>query len=108
MRRGKLGMALHARTQLTRRSAPFIRPGFTMVRNYPMTESEVTENVKRSLKMIRIRVDSQKDALLNLLLDMTILHLTRKYSSATDRIDRPTTQATLDKMNTRIIERNYH
>jgi len=41
-------------------------------RTYPMTDSE---EIKRSLDIIRKRAGSLKDDLLNFLLDMTILHL---------------------------------
>jgi hypothetical protein len=53
-----------------------------------MTESEEIENTKRSLDIIKKRAGSLKDDLLNFLLDMTILHLSRKFTSATDK---PTT-----------------
>jgi hypothetical protein len=66
-----------------------------MAINYPIKK---LENVIRSLKIIRTSVDSQKDALLNLLLDMAILHLSRKLISAADGIDEPTKEATLGQI----------
>ena len=56
-----------------------------------MTESEEIEDIKRSLDIIRKRAGSLKDDLLNFLLDMTILHLSRKIASAADK---PTTLTT--------------
>lgn len=59
-----------------------------------MTESEKMEDIKRSLDIIRKRAGSLKDDLLNFLLDMTILHLSRKFASAADK---PTTLAMLHR-----------
>ena len=59
-----------------------------------MTESEEIEDIKRSLDIIRKRAGSLKDDLLNFLLDMTILHLSRKIASAADK---PTTLTMLHR-----------
>jgi hypothetical protein len=56
-----------------------------------MTESEEIEDTKRLLDIIKKRAGSLKDDMLNFLLDMTILsilHLSRKFTPATDK---PTT-----------------
>ena len=52
------------------------------------------EDIKRSLDIIRKRAGSLKDDLLKFLLDMTILHLSRKFASAADK---PTTLAMLHR-----------
>ena len=59
-----------------------------------MTESEEIEDIKRSLHIIRKRAGSLKDDLLNFLLDITILHLSRKIASAADK---PTTLTMLHR-----------
>ena len=64
-----------------------------------MTESEEIEEIKRSLHIIRKRAGSLKDDFVNFLLDMTILHLSRKIASAADE------QTTLTMFH-RKIERN--
>ena len=59
-----------------------------------MTESEEIEDIKRSLDIIKKRAGSLKDDLFDLLLDITILHLSRKIASAADE---PTTLTMLHR-----------
>jgi hypothetical protein len=63
-----------------------------------MMESTEIEDIKRSLVIIRKKASPLKDSMLNILLDMTILHLSRKLISA---IESPSTLPTLH-----ILERN--
>jgi len=67
-----------------------------------MTESEEIEDIKRSLDIIKKRAGALKDDLANFLLDMTILHLSRKFTSVTDK---PTT-LTMCIIRTLEFERN--
>ncbi len=57
-----------------------------------MAESVEMEDIRRSLAIIKNRASPLEDELLNCLLDMTMLHLSRRLTSA---INRPKTLPTL-------------
>lgn len=67
-----------------------------------MTRSEEIEEIKHSLDIIRRKLSSHKDDLLKLLLDMIMLHLSRKLTSVTNRPTLPK----LHNLNIRLLERN--
>jgi hypothetical protein len=53
-----------------------------MGRIYTMMESSDIEDIKRALDLIKKRTTPLKDSLLDLLLGMTILHLSRKLDNS--------------------------
>jgi hypothetical protein len=68
-----------------------------------MTESLVIDDVKCSLELVRKGARLLKDDLLSFLLDMTILHLSRKLTAVNNR---PATLPKSHNLNIIILERN--